>query len=243
MATEKRVFYDQIGEILYRKNPRAKNISIRISSHGSIRVTVPRNCTFKRAEKFVMNKSRWITDKSKKIEQDRKEKLEWKKDSLIPILDGHIRFMLNGSNRIGVETVENDFLITVPSGWDLTRESVQQALSEEVIDLGLKAGKQYLPQRLEEIAGQTGLLYRGVRVRHMISRWGSCSRDNRITLNSALVFLPHGLIDYVILHELIHTLHKNHGQAFWSALEHYLPDAKIRRKNLRNHPILSLKSH
>ncbi len=242
MATEKHVFYDNIGEIIYRKNPQAKNISIRISRQGRIRVTVPRNCSFQRAEKFVMNKSHWIIDKSLKIERERKEKLVWKEDSLIPILDGHIRFMVNGNDRIGVKTMDQDYVITIPSGWDFATEGVQQAVSAEIIDLGLKAGKQYLPRRLEEIAGQTGLSYRGVRVRHMISRWGSCSRDNRISLNSSLVFLPSGLIDYVILHEIMHTLHKNHGNAFWAALEHYMPDAKIRRRNLRNYPILSLTS-
>ena len=64
-------------------------------------------------------------------------------------------------------------------------------------------------------------------------RWGSCSSDQMITLSYFLMQLPWDLIDYVILHELAHTKHLNHGPGFWSELEALCPDARARRKSIK----------
>jgi predicted metal-dependent hydrolase len=67
----------------------------------------------------------------------------------------------------------------------------------------------------------------------MKTRWGSCSSKNNISLNSSLVFLPEALIRYVCLHELVHTIHKNHGRVFWEALTGILPEALMLRKGVK----------
>jgi hypothetical protein len=69
-------------------------------------------------------------------------------------------------------------------------------------------------------------------IRDLSSRWGSCSRSGRVSLNCRCGQLPPELIDYVILHELCHLLHLNHGSSFWQSLEQHLPDARIRRRAL-----------
>lgn len=67
--------------------------------------------------------------------------------------------------------------------------------------------------------------------------WGSCSSANNINLNVNLVRLPDELRDYVLLHELVHTRHKNHGNAFWRALNHLVGDGKRLQRQLRQyHP-------
>lgn len=79
--------------------------------------------------------------------------------------------------------------------------------------------KAYLPQRVEKIAADTGLKYRQLSLRAARTRWGSCSGKNNISLNIFLMELPQYLIDYVIIHELCHTVHHNHSPRF-----HYLVD-------------------
>jgi len=71
-----------------------------------------------------------------------------------------------------------------------------------------KEAKDYLPQRTELLAAAHGFKYSGVTVKNISSRWGSCSSTNHINLNIHLVRLPEHLSDYVILHELTHTVHK-----------------------------------
>lgn len=84
-----------------------------------------------------------------------------------------------------------------------------------------KQAKAVLGARLEELAKQFGFSYKGVRFQWMKSRWGSCSSQNAISLNLALIYLPVELQDYVILHELCHTRVKNHGKGFWALLDEY----------------------
>lgn len=74
--------------------------------------------------------------------------------------------------------------------------------------------RRYLPQRIRNYAEKFGFRYGRVTFRNNISNWGSCSFDNNISLNIKLMKLPDEIIDYVILHELCHTVEKNHSAAF-----------------------------
>ncbi|MDO8468675.1 MAG: M48 family metallopeptidase [Candidatus Peribacter sp.] len=74
-----------------------------------------------------------------------------------------------------------------------------------------------------------------VRLRHMQSRFGSCTPGGRITLNTALLFVPEELRTYVVVHELAHILHPNHSRAFWDSVAAWLPNYKESRKALRTY--------
>jgi predicted metal-dependent hydrolase len=76
-----------------------------------------------------------------------------------------------------------------------------------------------------------------ITVRHMKSQWGSCSSFGKITLNTALLFLPQEVFDYVIIHELAHRLHRNHSQRFWNAVESVCPNYEELRKQMRKYRI------
>jgi len=89
--------------------------------------------------------------------------------------------------------------------------------------------------RLGELSTQHGLPYSGVTFRHQKTRWGSCNRNNRLSLNLGLALLPPELLDYVLLHELVHTRIKNHGKPFWAELIGLMPDARARAVQLRDY--------
>ncbi len=97
-----------------------------------------------------------------------------------------------------------------------------------------KIAKKVLPKRLGELAQQYGFCYKRLAVRNARTRWGSCSHANNINLNMHLIKLDNDLIDYVILHELCHTIEKNHSPRFWALVEKHMPDFKERRKKLKN---------
>lgn len=103
-----------------------------------------------------------------------------------------------------------------------------------------KKAKEYLPKRLAYLAAKNGFEYNKVSLRNQKTRWGSCSRDKNISLNIALVTLPVHLIDYVLLHELTHTVHMNHSREFWDKLNEICPNSKKYRKELKEqNPLLS----
>ena len=92
-----------------------------------------------------------------------------------------------------------------------------------------------LIRRLEYLAGKHGFSYKGLTVRNQKTRWGSCSSRNSISLNMQLIRLPEELIDYVILHELVHTKIKNHSAAFWLELDRLVGNSKQLRTKLRHY--------
>ena len=100
----------------------------------------------------------------------------------------------------------------------------------------IEAGK-YLVERLNEFCSRNGFKYHRVFVKNQKTRWGSCSDKNNINLNVNLVRLPDELIDYVILHELVHTRVKNHSNRFWEELSKFVEDPKSLDKKLRQYTL------
>lgn len=104
-----------------------------------------------------------------------------------------------------------------------------------------EAGKSII-KRLNELSEKYGFNYNKVFVKNQKTRWGSCSEKNNINLNVNLVLLPDELIDYTILHELVHTRIKDHSKRFWDELNKYVGYAKELDRKLKNHKFLLLSS-
>lgn len=82
-----------------------------------------------------------------------------------------------------------------------------------------RAAHEDLPPRMAAIAARTGLKYGKLTVRAARSKWGSCSARNDISLSLYMMLLPEHLRDYVIIHELCHTLHHNHSPRFHALVD------------------------
>lgn len=80
--------------------------------------------------------------------------------------------------------------------------------------------------------------YSRLSIRRQRTRWGSCTAANQINLNLQLLRLPDDLIDYVVLHELVHTKMKNHRKGFWLELQKWMPDARPRDRRLKMYGFL-----
>lgn len=100
------------------------------------------------------------------------------------------------------------------------RKNRQQTLPELSQD-ELDKAQDELFSRLEHFSDQHNLPYRRAAFRCQKTLWGSCSARNNISLNVNLAFLPRHLQDYILLHELTHTRHKNHSRDFWAQLNQY----------------------
>ncbi|MBW2171755.1 MAG: M48 family metallopeptidase [Deltaproteobacteria bacterium] len=105
-------------------------------------------------------------------------------------------------------------------------EEAYKAMSESEDEINRVEARRVLVNRLERLSEQHGFCYNKVSIRNQKTRWGSCSANDDISLNMKLLKLPQELIDYVILHELVHTRIKNHTKAFWRELDRIIGDAK-----------------
>ncbi len=95
--------------------------------------------------------------------------------------------------------------------------------------------KNHLHNRTIELAEATDSSIKAIRVKDLKSKWGSCSSLTNINLNWHLIFLPTELIDYVIIHELMHLREMNHSPAYWAEVAKYCPDYKVKRKQVKEY--------
>lgn len=99
-----------------------------------------------------------------------------------------------------------------------------RSLSQEDIEQMRCQAKAEIPARLSDLAARYGFVYNKVTIKNNSSNWGSCSIRNNININLKIVRLPSVLQDYILLHELCHLRHHDHGHAFHLLLEHLLTD-------------------
>ncbi|WP_290535750.1 YgjP-like metallopeptidase domain-containing protein [Alistipes sp.] len=89
----------------------------------------------------------------------------------------------------------------------------------ERIEVLRRAAKADLPERIARLSAATGLRYEKLSIRASRTKWGSCSGQNHISLSLFLMTLPEHLRDYVIIHELCHTVHHNHSPRFHTLVD------------------------
>ena len=90
-----------------------------------------------------------------------------------------------------------------------------------------------LPERVEMWRSKAGVAMPRVVISDQKRRWGSCDRSGTIRLNWRIIQAPMRLVDYVVVHELVHLRHRGHGRDYWQALGRIMPDYERRREDLR----------
>lgn len=113
------------------------------------------------------------------------------------------------------------------------RKADRVELAEDDIKKLKKLAKEYLPPKVEYYANLMGVNYTSVKITSAKTRFGSCSGKNSICFSYILMLYPEKAIDYVVIHELAHTVHHNHSKQFYEMIEKYMPDYKSAEKMLK----------
>ncbi|MDL2228381.1 M48 family metallopeptidase [Odoribacter sp. OttesenSCG-928-L07] len=208
----KEIVYPEIGKVFYTKSNRAKAYKIKVSSK-EVCVTIPALGTIKQAEKFVLSKKDWIIKTKIKVAEKIIYSFGLKKFNdkvslnIIPQKE---------QNNLITYKVDNatEMTILFPQKFDINSDSSQEQIKKCLEKLLSFVAKHYLLDRTVNISSQLGLPINSVKISSAKTRWGSCSYRNDINLSKFLVLLPEHLIDYIIIHELCHTKHRNHGKDF-----------------------------
>jgi len=208
--TAKVVQIKQIGPVTFFKNRRSKNIKISVKPDQSVRVSFPFYVSSSEASQFVVKNIGWITNQQ--------QKFETKKSKIVP---GGFQTKLHTVNVLdGVENKTNvNFNNIEIKLADFDSESSKSYLENVIVGIYRYEAKKLLPPKLTELAETHGFQYRRITIRNNKRNWGSCSSKNNISLNLQMMKLPDELIDYILLHELVHTKIKNHGPLFWQKLD------------------------
>ena len=235
---EKTIFVDRIGNVLFIKKPKVKNINIRLYAEGRVKVTLPVFSSYSQAVKVVRSKTPWILKQRETlIKHVREKQIIINSDTVFPYLKHKIKFVPGRNNRMKIEIYNGTLKFLFPDGINIEDKSIQDFIRKGITEAMRIEAKKFLPQRVEKLAGKYGFSYRKVFIKNAKTLWGSCSSKNNINLNLHLMRLPEKLQDYIIIHELTHTVHRNHGVKFWKQLDFYLGDARLLAKELKKYKI------
>lgn len=202
----------RIGTVTFSRNKRSKNIKISVKPDKTVLVSFPFFVSGKEAAAFVQRNEDWIKQQQRKFESKKNRieagsEIQTKLHTLI-FIQGEGNSVLSEGNRIKV--IVKDF----------NSEENQKYIESMLTEIYRYEAKKLLPTRLKQLAIKHGFQYNKVTIRNNKRNWGSCSSKNNISLNLQMMKLPVELIDYILLHELLHTKIKNHGPDFWKGLNH-----------------------
>jgi len=231
----KQITIKDIGTVTLIKKNRTKSINIRIIPFKGVRVSLPDYISFKEAEDVVKNKIDWIKKHQEKVRRMENEKTVFDENTNFRTRKHRLIINKYDEDKIKARIFNGEINVYYPENVDIKNESVQFMIKRAIEEALRIEAKMYLPQRVNKFAKKYGFEYNKIFVKNIKSRWGSCSKKGNVNLSLHLMRLPDELIDYVILHELAHTIEQNHSKKFWSILDSIYGNAKIIDKKLNNY--------
>jgi predicted metal-dependent hydrolase len=224
-------------EIKLKKSFKAKNISIKIKPFEGVLVTVPMLVSFKLAEDFVKTKIKWINKNLNKVQKQEQSYTFFSANNSFKTRSHLINITSTELSKNTVHIENTNVKVLISKKLSVSSEENQLYIRNIILEIWRKEAKEYLPRRVKALAIDHNFNYQKLTIKNTKSRWGSCSFDNNINLSLHLMRISNELIDYVILHELVHTKVKNHSSKFWETLEKHCPNSKILDKELKKYSL------
>jgi predicted metal-dependent hydrolase len=208
-----------------------------MSAREGLVVVVPRGFDWSRIPEILDAKRRWIARAAADVERKRSLAEPVEASVLPESIELHyldevwrVEYRPSANGSTSVQAREAADLVVRVTGNIGDDAACRRALVRWLV----RKGQQVLAPAVQELAWAHGFDLRRVTVRRQKTRWGSCSRDCSISLNVKLLFLPPELVDYVLLHELCHTVHMNHSDRFWHLLGTHDPGFGGKKTALRS---------
>lgn len=227
MATKKFKLDDGLTVTVYKRRL-SRSIRLSISASGEIRVSIPTWVSFRAGEMFAKKQMTWILAQ-RQVPTELTNGQEIGKDHKL------VFFISTKAAKISSRLKGSDIIITHPIKTPSSDPAVQAVANRAAVRALRTEAQRVLPGRLRILSEEHGLNFKSVTIKQLTSRWGSCDQNQDIALNLYLMQLPWDLIDYVLVHELVHTKYMHHGEDFWHALECLIPNAKALRARIRKH--------
>jgi hypothetical protein len=188
-------------------------------------------------EAVLQNNAAWVLEKKRRFDRFRAQlpDRQFEEGETFPVL---------GTER---EVVVGEALFSHVTGdaIHLAQERVEAtSIRDELERLYREEGRHHFTARADHFAEEMGVSYEQIQIRNQKTRWGSYSpRTGTLSLNFRLLMAPEEIIDYVLVHELAHAEHPNHGPRFWRLVEQYVPDYEAKNEWLKeNGPRLVFRS-
>lgn len=218
-----------VGPITLMKRSGNRSIRLTVTPSG-VRVSMPKWTPFSAGQAFALQHSDWI-------------KRELMKQTG-PLLESgqrigkmhYLRFEhVLGNQSVASRVTGTEIVIKMRGSEVIENNAVQERAQKACVRALKREAEHLLPPRLESLANKHDKQYKSVAIKQLKRRWGSCDSHQNLAFNLFLMELPWDYIDYVLLHELAHTVEMNHGPDFWKVLTSMQLRARDLAMQLRNH--------
>jgi predicted metal-dependent hydrolase len=209
----------QIDQII---RSRRKTIELVVRPDGSLLVRAPNRATLNQIRELVFQKADWIRSRKELVKQRKRL------SSPIEYVDG-ARFFYLGET-IPLHIVDQAVShLSLKDEFFLDRKALPHAA--EIFEKWYRnQSRSILTDRVAHYAGLYEFNYGKIRISGARTRWGSCGAKGSLNFSWRLIMAPLDVVDYVVVHELVHLIERNHSARFWGRVEQIMPDYKIRRK-------------
>lgn len=198
--------------ILIRKE--VKHARLRVSEDGRVRIIAPPAFSEDDITAMLKKKAKWIDSNLKYF--NGMSKVELQRNQLL--LFGNRYSYFYDTTYAQKVTIDHEHK-TITSQKDLLDPKIQENWYRKV-------AKKHLTKRTKELSAKMKLPFNKLFIRESKTKWGNCSNEKNISLNCKLIKAPDYVIDYIIIHELLHTVVMSHTHKFWTLLKSYYPDYK-----------------
>jgi len=213
-------------KISYSKN-RKKTIGLKITD-GILVITSPKNIKTDFILSIIKKRERWILERIKSKQRLNKELINNNKikfiGSEIEIIIKENSLLKNGGY---CELINNNLLINISNNYDenLLKTIIKNWYKDKCFEL--------ISKRVDEYAKQYNLNYNKITIKEQKSVWGTCNIRNDLTFNWKIMFFDLDVIDYLVVHELAHTIYRNHSKSYWNYISKIIPNHKELREKLK----------
>ena len=214
-------------EYILRRSRRARHVRLHISPAEGLVVVVPLRFDVARVPELLDAKRSWIDRKLSTLESIEHDISPPKTIELKAVgKTWHVEYRPTPSVSVTARPTGSDLILSgAVNDHAKCRAAVRRWLARQA--------KQDLVPWLKKLSDAHNLPFRDVTIRGQKTRWGSCSSRQTISINYQLLFLEPQLVNCVLIHELCHTRHLNHGPAFWNLVERFEPDHRALHQQLR----------
>lgn len=225
-----------VGPVLFQASKKAKRLSIKLRPFEPIKVIVPFTMHPREALSFVESNKTWIQENMAKVREKENDLTVFDESTPFKTRSFALKISKSPIPNVRIQLREGILSIEYPQSHNVKSPIIQENIRYGIEEALRVSAKNYLPMRLHQLAQQCGFSYNRVFIKNLKTRWGSCSGVNNINLNLHLMRLPDRLIDSVLLHELCHTVEKNHGSGFWKLMDKVTNgQAKMLDKEMKNY--------
>jgi predicted metal-dependent hydrolase len=217
-----------IGDLAFevRRSPRRKTIGLTVDRGGELLIHAPVDTDRKDLEHWTRGKLLWV---HRKLALKEEIALRGREPEFV---SGESFSYLGRNYQLKITDEQKE-----PFRFDgrrfYLRRDARLTATEHFRHWYAVTGSAWVNKRMKLLASRTGMAPSRIDVRDLGYRWGSCGKNKILFFNWKMLQLPVRLVDYVIVHELVHLSEPHHGTAFWQAVERALPNWKERKEGLR----------